>query len=289
MFNPTAASSIDKRNPEGTAAGPQTPQSQLPSASGTGATTTRPYRTRERLYYETDYIKGGPGGLTSSSTGSSAMFEPFLKQTQGANKEDFSATAPEDLPPTTSLYEFMFSPSKAGDATAEPAITAGGAEMTAASPKVQLSSLSAPEAPQPITKAVTVFGFPPSCRNEIVSAFASFGPIEQYDFGESNWLHIIYESEWAAQKALSRNGSIFNPGGMMIGVVPMQAALERVSAAADSFMSPLKGELDKTRPATQSIFKSKAKDPENTRERRTVNLPDDSSLMTKAVNYLFKW
>ncbi len=119
-----------------------------------------------------------------------------------------------------------------------------------------------------------------------MGAFAAFGPIEQYDFGESNWLHIIYESEWSAQKALARNGSIFNPGGMMIGVVPMQAALEQVSAAADSFMSPIKGELDRTRPVTDSIFRKPVK---NVDKERLATLPDDSSIMTKAVNYLLNW
>ncbi len=268
MFSPRI-DNLKRENSENTStqqSPSQTTNQQTPSSA-------RPYKTRERLYYETDYIKGGSvSGLTSSSTGSAALFEPFLKQTHG--KEEFSA-APEDLPPTTSLYEFMFSPSKAGEAALEPSTTS----------KAQLSSFPIAETGQTITKAVTVFGFPPSCRSEIVSAFASFGPIEQYDFGESNWLHIIYESEWSAQKALARNGSIFNPGGMMIGVMPMQIALEQVSAAADSFMSPIKGELDRTRPATQSIFKTKAKD---IREP-VVNLPDDSSLMTKAVNYLFKW
>ena len=270
MFSPSL---IDDKKKNPSPLVPETPQ----QTSSTSASTARPYRTRERLYYETDYIKGsGAGDANSGSSGSAALFEPFLKK-QANGKEEFGS-APEDLPPTTSLYEFMFSPSKAGESTAE----------ASANNKAQLPSLSIPEATQPITKSITVFGFPPSCRSEIVSAFASFGPIEQYDFGESNWLHIVYESEWSAQRALSRNGSIFNPGGMMIGVMPMQTALERVSAAADSFMSPIKGEIDKTRPATQSIFKSKAKDTENTRER-AMNLPDDSSLMTKAVNYLFKW
>ena len=276
MFSPKNKNfeTIQQTPSQATTATAQAQPQQTPSSA-------RPYKTRERLYYETDYIKGGSaGGLTSATTtGSAVLFEPFLKQAHG--KEEFG-TAPEDLPPTTSLYEFMFSPSKAGDSAPEN----NSATTTS---KVQLPALSMPETAQPITKAVTVFGFPPSCRSEIVSAFASFGPIEQYDFGESNWLHIIYDSEWSAQKALARNGSIFNPGGMMIGVMPMQAALEQVSAAADSFMSPIKGELDRTRPVTQSIFKAKAAKAEENNRERLINLPDDSSFMTKAVNYLFKW
>lgn len=254
----------------------QQPKPLQQTPINTAEATPRPYQTRERLYYETDYIKSDTGDNSGFAGGKPTMFEPFMKQ----SRPEAAGTAAADLPPTTSLHEFMFSPAKGGETASTANTPNPSAALDVSTAKCGMTGS------MPITKAITVFGFPPSCRSEIVSAFASFGPIEQYDFGESNWLHIIYESEWSAQKALARNGSIFNPGGMMIGVVPMQAALEQVSAAADSFMSPIKGELDRTRPVTDSIFRKPVK---NVDKERLATLPDDSSIMTKAVNYLLNW
>ena len=147
-----------------------------------------------------------------------------------------------------------------------------------------------------MTRSVTVFGFSPNCRNEILLSFQTHGPIESFDAAAvegSNWLHIVYESEWAAQKALNRNGTIFQPTGVMIGVIPMQTALERVNLAADSFMSPLKKsslkEQNLPKGEIPSIFLKKESSKSNISPTNMASLPSESSIVTKAVNYIFGW
>jgi hypothetical protein len=154
------------------------------------------------------------------------------------------------------------------------------------------TSLLASGAPQQLTRSITVFGFPPNCRNEVLLSFQSHGPIVTFDVAEdegSNWIHIVYESEWAAQKALNRNGSILQPTGVMIGVIPMQIALEKVNIAADSFMSPLKkSAFNKENLETPSIFLNKEQASKSS-SNNIASLPSESSIVTKAINYIFGW
>ena len=141
-----------------------------------------------------------------------------------------------------------------------------------------------------MTRAITVFGFPPNCRNEILLSFQLHGTIESADGSEggNNWINIVYESEWSAQKALNRNGSIFQSTGSMIGVIPMQTAIEKVNNAADSFMSPIKKSVISGNITNNntSIFLKKEKKSEGI---DLSSLPNESSLVTKAVNYIFGW
>jgi hypothetical protein len=102
---------------------------------------------------------------------------------------------------------------------------------------------------------ITVFGFVPSQMNVILEYFRGLGTVESYEFGQGNWLHIKYQTRWSAQKALAKNGSILAvASSSMIGVIPSQRAMDQVSKAAESFMSPLKKERTLIGPseATQS-------------------------------------
>lgn len=311
--------------PENTQTYTNNPQTTNANTNSNITNTTRTYKTRERLYYETDYVKASNSPVNNTSntgtTGSSTLFEPFLRR-----QSQMEEVNTEELPPTASLHDFL-SGSTPGNTvnpnpqnhsqsqfsnlcTGSPMVingVIGSPVKSCVNPDMggvstQWSSVFVSGGPQQMTRSVTIFGFPPNCRNEILISFQSHGPIESFDAasiengGGSNWIHIVYESEWAAQKALSRNGSIFQPSGVMIGVIPMQTALEKVNTAADSFMSPLKRStlktdiLDASSVEQPSIFLKKDKN--SKKVDGSVNLgslPDESSLVTKAVNYIFGW
>lgn len=299
------------------------------SISAPPSTAARTYKTRERLYYETDYVKASNSPINSgnnissvSNTASSTLFEPFLRK-----QAPVEETSAEELPPTASLHDFLSGSTPNNNTnnnltsgtsqfsnlcSGSPMVINGviGSPMkSCVNPNMDVStpwsSVFVSGGPQQMTRSVTIFGFPPNCRNEILVSFQSHGPIESFDAasiengGGSNWIHIQYESEWAAQKALSRNGSIFQPFGVMIGVIPMQTALEKVNTAADSFMSPLKKSMgrgdiliDASEQQTQpSIFLKKDKNSGNNTNGSVdlASLPNESSLVTRAVNYIFGW
>lgn len=268
------------------------------------AATARTYKTRERLYYETDYVKAPNSPInTTENISASALFEPFVRKQPGNIAEEVNI---EELPPTASLHDNLL-PISANTAsvnnysnlcTGSPMVINGviGTPMKTGSKienvTTQWSSVFVTGGQEQMTRSITVFGFPPNCRNEILLSFQMHGAIESFDGGEgvgSNWIHIVYESEWSAQKALNRNGSIFQPIGSMIGVIPMQNAMEKVNNAADTFMSPIKKKTATTTTTIDqpiSIFAKKEKKPD---EVDLASLPNESSLVTKAVNYIFGW
>lgn len=289
------------------------------------STASRTYKTRERLYYETDYVKAPSSPVNNvpntANTSSNTLFEPFLRKQQSTTTaEDLGS---EELPPTASLHEYLLtgsesqqspkiqassinttnmnvfgSPMVINGVIGSPMKSTRTPNMESSQSSTQWNSVLVSGGPQQLTRSVTIFGFPSNFRNEVLMSFQTHGPIESYDLGEgNNWIHIVYESEWAAQKALARNGSIFESiGGVMIGVIPMQIALERVNAAADSFMSPIKSDGHKIKNINlekeqSSIFLSD-KNKKSSLSNNSVNisnLPSESSLVTKAVNYVFGW
>jgi len=64
---------------------------------------------------------------------------------------------------------------------------------------------------------VTIFGFPPEKASYILRQFSHYGEILQYHI-TGNWMDVEFRSETAAQKALAKNGKIFD-NALMIGVV----------------------------------------------------------------------
>jgi hypothetical protein len=65
---------------------------------------------------------------------------------------------------------------------------------------------------------VTIFGFPPSKAFYILNQFSQYGKIVDHKIGSGNWMHVRYDSKFHAQKALSKNGKVFD-SVLMIGVV----------------------------------------------------------------------
>lgn len=69
---------------------------------------------------------------------------------------------------------------------------------------------------------VTVYGFSPTDTNLVLREFEKCGVILKHIPGprDSNWMHILYQSRFDAQKALSKNGMQLN-GALIIGVKPV--------------------------------------------------------------------
>ncbi|KAI3671588.1 hypothetical protein L1987_87327 [Smallanthus sonchifolius] len=69
---------------------------------------------------------------------------------------------------------------------------------------------------------VTVYGFSPADTNLVLREFEICGVILRHVLGprDSNWMHILYQSRFDAQKALSKNGMQLN-GALIIGVKPV--------------------------------------------------------------------
>ncbi|KAJ0440809.1 putative RNA-recognition motif (RRM) domain, nucleoporin, NUP53 [Helianthus annuus] len=69
---------------------------------------------------------------------------------------------------------------------------------------------------------VTVYGFSPADTSLVLREFEKCGVILKHVPGprESNWMHVLYQSRFDAQKALSKNGMQLN-GALIIGVKPV--------------------------------------------------------------------
>lgn len=97
------------------------------------------------------------------------------------------------------------------------------------------------ESTDPLDCWVTVFGFSGAQAQSVLAYFKTVGNIVKTELGQRNWLHLQFESPWAAQKALLKNGSVLPAAGScMIGVLPTKLAMDQVGLASTSFMSPLK-------------------------------------------------
>lgn len=69
---------------------------------------------------------------------------------------------------------------------------------------------------------VTIYGFSPADTNLVLREFEKCGAILKHVPGprDSNWMHILYQSRFDAQRALSKNGMQLN-GALIIGVKPV--------------------------------------------------------------------
>lgn len=69
---------------------------------------------------------------------------------------------------------------------------------------------------------VTVFGFQPEHAAELLELFCELGSVISRDINsDANFIHLQYATNWDAQKALAKNGTLFK-GFSMIGVVPRE-------------------------------------------------------------------
>ncbi|CAO2199440.1 unnamed protein product [Urochloa humidicola] len=71
---------------------------------------------------------------------------------------------------------------------------------------------------------VTVFGFSPGDTNLVLREFEKCGIVLRHVPGprDANWMHILYQSQYDAQKALAKHGQQLN-SVLIIGVKPVDA------------------------------------------------------------------
>lgn len=288
-------------NPSGVAATGTGAQSSFPATTpapsnqhrGTGPPLTiGRYQTRERLYYESD---------------SAAPPAP-----PGAKPQSLVARLTDEAPPALSLHdcgtltpELKYSPKRDKVATLNQSSPMRMEVVDSSSPQVVVMPSEG--------NWVTVFGFAGAQATAVLEYFKKLGAVEQSELGQGNWMHLRYSTLWAAQKALAKNGTILPVAGTcMIGVLPTQRAMEQVSHAADSFMSPIKNEsLRKpsitTETSTDIFIKPGLMAPTVAEKDNNSNLGTipiegtlsdaltaetvipDESIVTKALGFVFGW
>ncbi|XP_068643478.1 nuclear pore complex protein NUP35-like [Aristolochia californica] len=89
-----------------------------------------------------------------------------------------------------------------------------------ARPELQRSSLPTGDLDEETW--LTVYGFSPGDTNLVLREFEKCGKILRHVPGprDANWMHILYQNRFDAQKALSKNGLQIN-GVLIIGVKPL--------------------------------------------------------------------
>ncbi|GAA0142107.1 transporter [Lithospermum erythrorhizon] len=140
---------------------------------------------------------------------------------------------------------------------------------------------------------VTVYGFSPAETNMVLREFEKCGVILKHVPGprEANWMHILYQNRFDAQKALSKNGSQLN-GVLIIGVKPVdpmqrQALNEKLNHQGFMPLPPfssrsLESNSFKASPHSSHLQNGSS----NTRAGGTVATPT-KSYMSKIVDLMF--
>nr|GEV39390.1 nuclear pore complex protein NUP35-like [Tanacetum cinerariifolium] len=122
---------------------------------------------------------------------------------------------------------------------------------------------------------VTVYGFSPGDTNLVIREFEKCGVILKHIPGprDSNWMHILYQSRFDAQKALSKNGMQLN-GALIIGVKPVDPMLRQSLSNRPhnhGFM-PLPPQATSTRKSDSLAFNASARPYQQNARSFTVEL-----------------
>ncbi|KAG9449157.1 hypothetical protein H6P81_009122 [Aristolochia fimbriata] len=109
-----------------------------------------------------------------------------------------------------------------------------------ARPELQRNSLTAGDLDEETW--VTVYGFSSGDTNLVLREFEKCGTILRHVPGprDANWMHILYQNRFDAQKALSKNGVQIN-GVLIIGVKPLDPSQrqfldEKLNSSSQGFM-----------------------------------------------------
>lgn len=242
----------------------------------------RPYKNRERLFWETDDAIHNVGDEDQDT-----KLIPVLERLA------------EDAPPTATLYELdnTLTPERKYLVAPPPTNTTHEKEDRSGIGNIMSLTTATPirliESKMEVGEGnwVTVFGFAASQSTAVLEYFNSLGVIDAHEPGQGNWMHMKYSTLWGAQKALAKNGTVLPIfGTCMIGVVPANRAVENVKAAAESFMSPIKKETLDIRKRTiqdttipQDIFlKTNLMSPRPTTTASNRPTRDESAFRTPA-------
>ncbi|KAG7212076.1 hypothetical protein KM043_012430 [Ampulex compressa] len=158
---------------------------------------------------------------------------------------------------------------------------------------------------------VTVFGFPPSAINTVLSHISSRVRIVDKHAApqvQSNWIHLKCASEQEAQRALACNGSIVS-GSIMIGIIPCTdegviqsadkenraklngsirsfAAMGKINQSPEYNTPRTPIRIQNARPLaagySQHLSPQSVRPPENVPQKST-------GLVSKAMEYMFGW
>lgn len=213
---------------------------------------SKPYQSRERLYYQQEGIKVTSNVPLGNGADSKPSYQVKLTE----------AEIKADAPPIGSIYDDPMSPDRSyhrmpetersnikeidhlAEAVAGYSQNRVLTESTLAN--AAFENYNGPvyintSSTDPIDSWVTVFGFNGAQTQAVLNYFKTLGTVVKTELGQRNWLHIQFDSPWAAQKALLKNGTVLpSAGSCMIGVLPTRKAMEQVGLASASFMSPLK-------------------------------------------------
>lgn len=164
------------------------------------------------------------------------------------------------------------------------------------------------ESTQGLLQWITVFGFPMSALNTILSHISSrVRVVDKHPapHSQSNWIHLKCSSEQEAQRALACNGNIVS-GSLMIGVIPCtdegvilggdKENRSKMSESMRLFSTPVKPSglsstktpvrLQNARPLVSSynqhMSPQAVQSPENVPHKST-------GIVTKAMEYVFGW
>ncbi|XP_057853343.1 nuclear pore complex protein NUP35 [Cryptomeria japonica] len=141
---------------------------------------------------------------------------------------------------------------------------------------------------------VTVFGFSPSDTNLVFREFEKCGIILKHipGPGDSNWMHILYQNHYDAQKALQKNGMQIN-GILIIGVKPtdthQRMALSDKSNNGFMILPPHShGRALALEPSTKMVSRPYYLQSKETTQHPTSAMASPSkSTISKIVDYMF--
>ncbi|KAK9149321.1 hypothetical protein Scep_008078 [Stephania cephalantha] len=140
---------------------------------------------------------------------------------------------------------------------------------------------------------VTVYGFAPGDTNLVLREFEKCGLILKHVPGprDANWIHILYQNRFDAQKALNKNGMQIN-GVLIVGVKPLdpvqrQALNEGLNNQGFTPLLPSTGrslELNPTKASTRSYYLQNSNTPQ---QSPGVIASPAKSVVSKIVDLMF--
>ncbi|XP_078431891.1 mitotic phosphoprotein N' end (MPPN) family protein [Wolffia australiana] len=157
---------------------------------------------------------------------------PFLLRTRS---EASPSSAPKEQTPASATW---WSPAKKINAADQESTTKGspvdgvvlpGALITLPPPREvarpELPKISPPIGSTEEEEWITVYGFSPCDTNLVLRELEKCGFIQKHvpGPGDANWMHVLYQNRYDAQKALLKNGMQIS-GGLIVGVKPVEPA-----------------------------------------------------------------
>lgn len=162
------------------------------------------------------------GGSASFSRSPSLSSPTVLKTRAELNGSEVKQAAPQSPESSSWFHQGDKGRGSPVDGVVEPgALLMLPPPREVVRPKAQKSS-SVPNGGLNEEEWVTVFGFSPGDTNLVLREFDKCGPILKHVPGprDANWMHILYQNHYDAQKALGKNGTQIN-SVLIIGVKPV--------------------------------------------------------------------